>query len=56
MKEEYFGAEQSEYIAQLIDEEMTIFERMKVKKSTLIKILAALVFYALAMVFFSLVL
>lgn len=44
------------YIAQLIDAELTIFERMKIKKTTLYKITIAILFYGILMTVFSLIL
>ncbi len=40
-------------IARFIDSEMTIFERMKIKKTSLIKISFALLFYVITMIVFS---
>jgi len=40
-------------IARFIDSEMTIFERMKIKKTSLIKISFALLFYVIMMIVFS---
>ena len=42
------------YLAKLIDTEMTIFQRMKIKKSTLIKIFGALLIYSITMISFAL--
>lgn len=44
------------YLAKLIDNEMTIFERMKVKKSTVYRIFGALMIYVVTMCFMSLIL
>ena len=44
------------HIAKLIDRDMTIFERMKISKKTVIKIILALSFYFIAMLTFSIVL
>jgi len=43
-------------IARIIDTEMTIFERMKIKKSTLFRIAGAAVVYLIIMSLFSIVL
>jgi len=40
-------------LAKLIDSEMTVFERMKVRKESLIKIAIALVFYIFMMAVFA---
>ena len=40
-------------IARIIDTELTIFERMKIKKRSLKKLFGAIVFYLTAMIFFS---
>ena len=42
------------YFAKLIDEEMTIFERMKIKKSTLKRMAFAMLIYSTVMITFSL--
>ena len=42
------------YIARLIDNELTIFERMKIKKSTVFRIFGALIIYSLTMLSFVL--
>jgi len=42
-------------LARFIDSEMTVFERMKIRKESLIKITIALIFYVLMMVVFSFV-
>ena len=39
-------------IAKLLDSELTIFERMKIKKSSLKKVSGAIVFYITTMIFF----
>jgi hypothetical protein len=39
------------YLAKLIDEEMTIFERMKIKKSTFKRITLAILIYISVIVF-----
>jgi len=44
------------YIARLIDNELTIFERMKIKKSTIFRIFGALIIYSLTMLSFVLLL
>lgn len=44
------------YIAQMIDAELTIIERMKIKKTTLYKIIVALFIYLITMTIFSLIL
>lgn len=41
------------YIAKTLDFELTIFERMKIKKSSLKKISGAIVFYLTTMLLFS---
>ena len=41
------------YIARLIDQEMTIFERMRIKKTTLARIAGALVVYIVTMSVFT---
>lgn len=40
-------------IAQYLDAELTILQRMKIKKRSLIKISGALIFYATTMAIFS---
>ena len=40
-------------IARIIDTELTVFERMKIKKRSLKKLFGAIVFYLTAMVLFS---
>ena len=40
------------YLAKLIDTEMTIFERMKIKKSTLYRLVGALTIYSFMMFLF----
>jgi len=40
-------------LAKFIDSEMTVFERMKIRKESLIKITIALVFYVTIMTVFS---
>ncbi len=40
-------------IAKILDTEMTVLERMKIKKSTLLRILGAGIVYLLMMSFFS---
>lgn len=40
-------------IAMLIDTEMTILERMKIKKKTLIRLFGALMFYLVVMAIFT---
>lgn len=42
-------------LARFIDNEMTIFERMKIRKESLIKIAIALIFYISIMIVFSLI-
>ena len=44
------------YIAKLIDTDLTIFERMKVKKSTIFRVFGALIIYSLTMISFAIVL
>jgi hypothetical protein len=44
------------YMARLIDTKLTTFERMKVKKSTIFKILGALIIYSLTMISFAIIL
>lgn len=44
------------YLAKLIDEEMTIFERMKIKKSTLKRMAGAMVVYISVIITFSVIL
>ena len=44
------------YIAKLIDTDLTIFERMKVKKSTIFRMLGALIIYSLTMISFAILL
>jgi hypothetical protein len=39
-------------IARIIDTELTVFERMKIKKRSLKKLFGAIVFYLTAMVLF----
>ena len=41
------------YMARLIDTKLTIFERMKVKKSTIFRILGALIIYSLTIISFT---
>lgn len=40
-------------IAQSLDAELSVIERMKIKKRSLIKISGALIFYAATMIIFS---
>jgi hypothetical protein len=40
------------YIAKLIDSEMSIIERMKIKKSTIYRIIGALTIYSITMILF----
>ena len=40
-------------IARIIDAELTIFERMKIKKRSLKKLFGAIVFYLTTIIFFS---
>ena len=40
-------------IAMIIDTEMTILERMKIKKKTLIRLFGALMFYLVVMTLFT---
>ena len=58
MENEIFQNEQNideiGYMAKLIDKEMTIFQRMKIKKSTLLKIMGALFIYSITMILFAL--
>lgn len=56
MEEEIFEIDEVGHIAKLIDTKMTLLQRMKIKKSTSFKIIAALVFYLAIMMFFSIVL
>jgi hypothetical protein len=44
------------YLAYLMDTEMTMFERMKIKKSSFYRILGALTVYSGVMIFFALIL
>ena len=44
------------YIARLIDQEMTIFERMRIKKTTLARIAGAMLFYLVIMSVFAILL
>ena len=44
------------HIARILDTEMTMFERMKIKKNSLKKIFGALIFYTGVMILFVLVL
>jgi hypothetical protein len=44
------------YIAKMIDTDLTIFERMKVKKSTIFRIFGALIIYSLTMISFAIIL
>jgi hypothetical protein len=44
------------FIAQFIDHEMSIFERMKIKKNSLFKIISALAVYFIIMAIFTLIL
>ena len=56
MKEEYDDSciiAEVGKIARFIDSEMTIFERMKIKKTSLFKISFALLFYVITMIVFS---
>ena len=43
-------------VARIIDTEMTIIERMKIKKKTLIRLFGALMFYLITITFFAVVL
>ncbi len=42
------------YLAKLLDEEMSVFERMKIKRSTLKRMAFALLIYISVMITFSL--
>jgi hypothetical protein len=42
------------YLAYMMDSEMTIFERMRIKKSSLYKILGAITIYLVTMILFTL--
>lgn len=53
LKEDYLEINDIGYIAKLIDKKMPLFQRMKIKKSTALKMLTALVFYFIVMMFFS---
>ena len=44
------------YIAKLIDQEMTIYERMKLKKTTLVRITGAMMVYLVTMSAFAILL
>jgi hypothetical protein len=44
------------YVARLIDTEMTILERMKIKKSTMYRIIGALSIYSITMIIFAITL
>ena len=44
------------YIARLIDQEMTIYERMKLKKTTLARIAGAMMVYLVTMSAFAILL
>jgi hypothetical protein len=44
------------YMARLLDTDLTIFERMKIKKSTILRIFGALVIYSLTMISFAILL
>ncbi len=43
-------------LAKIIDAEMTIVERMKIKKKTLVRLFGALIFYLVTIAFFTVVL
>jgi hypothetical protein len=42
------------YLAYMMDTEMTMFERMKLKKSSLYRILGAMIIYLVIMILFAL--
>ena len=44
------------YIAKLIDQEMTISERMKLKKTTIARIACAVAIYMIIMIVFTIIL
>ena len=44
------------HVARILDAEMTMFERMKIKKKSLRKIFGALMFYMAVMILFILIL
>jgi len=48
-----FSIDEIGYLAQSMDLNMTIIERMKIKKRSFKKISAAIVFYLTTMIFFS---
>lgn len=56
MEKEIFDIDEIGNIARLIDTEMTLFERIKIKKTTVLKLIAALLFYFLVMYLFSIIL
>jgi len=41
------------YLAYIMDTEMTMFERMKIKKSSLYRILGAMTIYSVVMILFA---
>lgn len=55
MEEENFSTNEIGSLARFIDSEMTIVERMKIRKESLIKVIVALIVYSTVMVVFSLV-
>jgi len=44
------------YLAKLVDTNLSIFERMKIKKTTLKKLFGALIIYSATMIMFTLIL
>lgn len=56
MENEFFQNEMIDeigYLAKLLDTELTIFERMKLKKSTIFRMLGALIIYMVTMISFA---
>lgn len=51
--ENEIAIEEVGYLAKLLDEEMSVFERMKIKKSTLKRMMCAMIVYASVMISFS---
>jgi len=51
-----FSINEIGYIARLIDQEMTIYDRMKLKKTTLVRIAGALLIYLITMSVFAILL
>ena len=44
------------YLAKFIDTELSVFERMKIKKTTVVRIFCAMLIYTATMIMFTLIL